>query len=118
MAASGELRARSKVWIERDGEVVLSEWRIDLLDAVAETGSLSKAAERLGVPYRTAWDRIRQLESRLGVQLLASESGGSAGGGSTLTTEGRDIVERFRRMTTGIAELVDRRFSEEFGELD
>jgi molybdate transport system regulatory protein len=117
MAEQGALRARSKVWIERDGDVVLSEWRIELLEAVAETGSLAKAAERIGVPYRTAWDRIRQLERRLGIELLATESGGSDGGGSTLTPAALDIVQRFRRVTTGIAQLVDERFHQEFGHL-
>lgn len=109
------LRARSKVWIERDGEVVLSDWRIELLEAVAATGSLTKAAERMDVPYRTAWQRIRQMEERLEERLLETESGGSEGGGSTLTPAGREVIARFRRVSDGIAELVDGRFLEEFG---
>ena len=38
------LEIRSKIWIERRGEVVLSEWRVELLEASEANGSLSRAA--------------------------------------------------------------------------
>ena len=65
-----QVEARSKIWCERGGELVLSEWRLDLLAAVGETGSLSRAAERLDVPYRTAWHKLKAVEEHLGVRLL------------------------------------------------
>lgn len=110
-------RVRSKVWIERDGEVLLSEWRVALLAAVAETGALARAAERLAVPHRTAWDRIKETEGRLGLRLVGSESGGAAGGGSWLTEDGRDLVARFQWVTAGVAELVKGRFQAELADL-
>ena len=109
-------RVRSKIWVERGSQVVLSEWRVELLEAVAETGSLARAAEKLGVPYRTAGDRIKETEERLGVRLLVTESGGVEGGGSRLTEEAKDLVGRFRRVTSGVADLVERRFRAELGE--
>lgn len=105
---------RSKVWVEREGRVALSSWRIELLDSIEETGSLSAACERVGVPYRTAWYKLREMENGLGVKLLATQSGGAEGGGSSLTPEGREIVERFRRASRGIADLVKARFASEF----
>lgn len=110
-------RVRSKVWVERGGEVVLSEWRVALLRAVAETGSLTRAAERLGVPYRTAWDRIKETEGRLGVRLLETESGGAEGGGSRLTDDAADLVARFERVTAGIADQIEQRFAAELRDL-
>ena len=110
-------RVRSKIWVERATDVLLSEWRIELLEAVAQTGSLARAAEQLGVPYRTAWHKIRETEERLGVRLLETESGGAEGGGSRLTDEARDLIGRFRRVTAGVADLVERRFRAEFGDL-
>ncbi len=110
-------RVRSKVWVERGGEVLLSEWRVELLEAVAETGSLAAAAEQLGVPYRTAWHRVKETEAHLGVRLLATESGGAEGGGSRLTDEAVDLVRRFRRVSAGLAEQVERRFRAEFGDV-
>jgi molybdate transport system regulatory protein len=108
---------RSKVWVELGGKVVLSEWRTELLEAVAQTGSLAQAAEQLDVPYRTAWYKIKEIEDRLGIKLLDTQTGGSTGGGSTLTPAGRDLLARFRRVTAGVHELVEQRFRTEFEDL-
>ena len=61
-AAPGDvaLAPRSKVWLERDGQVVLSDWRVELLETVEATGSLARAADQLGVPYRTAWYKLKE----------------------------------------------------------
>lgn len=114
---SDQIQARCKVWIERDGSVLLSEWRIELLAQIDETGSLTKAAVQLDVPYRTAWQRIKEMEARLGHRLVLTESGGSDGGGSQLTDEARELVRRYHRVTQGIAKTIDERVQAEFGDL-
>ncbi len=111
------MEIRSKIWIERGGEVVLSEWRVELLEAIEASGSLSRAAEALDIPYRTAWERVKATEGELGCRLLESESGGPDGGGSRLTAEARDLCWRFRRVSGGIQEVVSRRFAAEFGDI-
>ena len=114
----GSLEIRSKIWIERGsgGNVVLSEWRVELLEAIDAHGSLSRAAEALDIPYRTAWERVKATESEIGFRLLDSESGGLDGGGSRLTPQARDLCRRFRRVSGGIQEVVSRRFAAEFGD--
>jgi molybdate transport system regulatory protein len=111
------LACRSKVWLERDGELALSEWRIRLLEKTAETGSLARAADAIGVPYRTAWAKVKDIESSLGVRLLVTQSGGADGGGSELTPEAVELIARFRRVTAGLSALVAERFAAEFGDL-
>jgi molybdate transport system regulatory protein len=114
----GSLEIRSKIWIERGngGNVVLSEWRVELLEAIDAHGSLSRAAEALDIPYRTAWERVKATEGEIGFRLLDSESGGQDGGGSRLTPQARDLCRRFRRVSGGIQEVVSRRFATEFGD--
>ena len=114
---AGRFEVRSKVWVEKDGKVALSSWRIELLATVEETGSLSAACERMGVPYRTAWYKLKEIEEQLGVRLLDTVSGGTDGGGSVLTPEAREIVDRFRRVDRGIEGIVERRFESELGDL-
>lgn len=109
------LRVRSKCWVEQDGKLVLSDWRIDLLQAVDELGSLAAAAERFEVAYRVAWGKIREIEGRLGMQLLEGHSGGAGGGGARLTPQGRELIERYNRFRAGITDMIERRFAEEFG---
>ncbi len=100
LEAQGEtqtpLDLRFNVWLESDGEVAASRWRMDLLAAVDEHGSITAGAEAVGVPYRVAWQKIHEMEERLGEQLLDTQTGGSEGGGARLTDAGKDRVERMR----------------------
>jgi molybdate transport system regulatory protein len=108
------LKARSNFWIEKDGQVVLSLWRVRLLEAVEETGSISAAASKMGIPYRRAWDKIHECEERLGIKLVETQTGGEGGGGSHLTPEAADYIRRFRKFTAGLTDLVLQRFKECF----
>jgi molybdate transport system regulatory protein len=120
MAGSGfgglgdRMEPRSKFWIEKDGELVFSDWRMDLLEAIEETGSLTGAAERLGVHYRRAWGKIKEMEERLGVRLIVTQSGGVGGGGTELTPQAQEYIRKYRKFRDGLRELVDRRFKEAF----
>ena len=114
VAKANQVEARAKIWFERDGKLVLSDWRVELLTAVGETGSLTRAAERLHIPYRTAWSKLKEIEEQLGVRLLETQSGGAGGGGSLLTPEAHELIARFRRVRDGVAELVRERFQAEF----
>src|SRR5215813_1776506 len=97
------MRPRLKVWIEtEDGHVALSEWRVALLQAVAEHGSLVAAARALGVPQRTAWQRIQEMELSLGVRLLETTSGGAGGGRSALSSAAEDFIHRYERLHAGL----------------
>jgi molybdate transport system regulatory protein len=119
VAAANQVEARAKIWFERGGKLVLSDWRVELLTAVGETGSLTRAADRLSVPYRTAWSKLKEIEDQLGIRLIESQSGGAGGGGSLLTPEAHELIARFRRVRDGVAELVRERFEAEFsGRLD
>ena len=109
------LTPRSNLWLEHDGQVVLSMWRMRLLEAIEETGSISAAAERMDVPYRRAWDKLDEMEKGLGMRLVDRQVGGSGGGGAQLTQAGRDYIARFKRFAQGIDEMVAQHFQQAFG---
>ncbi len=94
--ASIPMDLQFNVWFENDGEVAASRWRMELLSAVDEHGSITAGAESMGVPYRVAWKRIHEMEERLDEQLLETQTGGTEGGGARLTDVGRDRVDRMR----------------------
>jgi len=112
-----DMVVKSKVWIEVDGEVVLSEGKAALLEAVRDTGSIQKAADSIGMSYRHAWGIIQKMESRSGRKLVMSKPGGN-GGGSVLTPQAREWLSRFQEFHKGLRELVDKRFSSCFNDLD
>ena len=72
---------RYNLWLEVDGEVVLSRWRVQLLRAIDATGSIRSAADELHVPYRRAWEKVQEMETRSGRRLVDTEVGGEGGGG-------------------------------------
>jgi molybdate transport repressor ModE-like protein len=111
------MEPRLKIWVELAGEIVLSDWRIGLLEQIDSTGSLSRAAEALGVPYRTAWHKLKQIEHRLGVRLVTSHSGGSEGGRTTLTPAARLLIDRYRQFTVGLQQDVNQRFALVFADV-
>jgi molybdate transport system regulatory protein len=104
------------VWVDVDGKVALSEWRIELLQRVDACGSLAEAARQLNIPYRTAWYKLHDMEAALGGAVLVGHSGGSSRGGTHLTERARDAIRRYRSVTAGLDELVASRFAEAFAD--
>ena len=116
-AITGSLVPHGNLWIECEGQVVLSGWRVALLEAVAEIGSISGAAERMQVDYRVAWKKIDEMERGLGAQLVQTRVGGRDGGGAELTPAAAECIRRYRRFSAGLDEEVRRRFAEAFADL-
>lgn len=111
-----DLEPRIKLWVEKDGLLVLSDYRVQLLRHVAETGSLAEAAQRMGLSYRRAWGKVREIERNLGLTLVRSEVGGAGGGGSHLTPEGERLVALYQRFQRRMEGDLGREFRELFKE--
>ena len=109
------MEPRAKLWVEQDGKLVLSDYRVRLLLLIDETGSLADAAEALRLSYRRAWGKVREIEENLGVKLVESAAGGAGGGGSRLTPEGRRYVEIYQRFHDAVNQDVLEEFRRAFG---
>ncbi|MCC7366043.1 MAG: LysR family transcriptional regulator [Dehalococcoidia bacterium] len=104
-----------KLWLEQDGKIVMSDYRVRLLELVAQTGSLSQAAQTMGLSYRRAWGKVKELEANLGIPLVASEAGGAGGGHTALTPQARQLVNAYRRFQARVAEAIQTAYDEELG---
>lgn len=102
------------LWIEIDGQVVLSVWRAELLRAVARAGSISAAAEELNIPYRIAWQKIHEMETGLGQKLVETRTGGQHGGGARLTAAAERYLEKFDRFAHDLERFVNDAFAANF----
>ena len=100
----------------------MSDSRLRLLEALPETGSLAAAAQRMGLSYRRAWGKVRDLEHNLHTTLVDSAAGGPGGGGSRLTPEGLEFVQRYNKFASlsrrAIAEIFDAVFNPIAGPTD
>ncbi len=110
-----DLTPRIKLWIEREGMLALSDYRVQLLEHIAETGSLAEAAARMKLSYRRAWGKIKEIERNLGLPLVESEVGGARGGRSRLTPEGVRLVALYRRFQEAMQRDLLREFDATFG---
>lgn len=111
-----DTRPRLKLWVEQDGHIVMSDWRIRFLEAIDRTGSISAAAQDLQIPYRRLWAKLREQEANLGISLVVAQAGGTQGGGASLTPEARDLVQRYHTFRDGLEETIDARFAAAFGD--
>jgi molybdate transport system regulatory protein len=103
-------------WLEIEGEVALSVWRVKLLEVVAQTGSITAGAEKMNVPYRIAWQKIREMEERLGQKLIETQTGGKEGGGTKLTPLALQYIAKFSQFNEEVLEFMRLRHLEIFEE--
>lgn len=105
------MEIKSKLWIEINGEPVFGRGRRFLLEAIDKHGSINQAARDINISYRKAWSFIEAMEERLSINLVERHAGGRHGGGTTLTEEARDFINRYRLLEEGIQDIVDERFN-------
>lgn len=108
-----DVAPRLKLWLEVDGRLVMSDYRVRLLELVAESGSLAHAATELQLSYRRAWGKVKELEANLGIKLVESAVGGAGGGQTRLTPQAQAFVEAYHRFHDRAAAEVERLYSEE-----
>lgn len=66
-----------------------------LLRGIQQTGSLRAAALQMGMAYTKALKLVRNAENALGYPLTMRTSGGKDGGGSLLTPEGEEWLQKY-----------------------
>jgi len=86
-----------KVSLELEGEKRISGNDLfNLLENIMKYGSISRAASELGISYRYAWGLIGAAEKALGLELVNRQVGGYAGGGASLSREGRELLDEYK----------------------
>ncbi len=72
--------------------------RADLIEFIAETGSISEAAKRMGMSYKRAWSLEQALNEGFGAPLVETQRGGAGQGGAIVTDAGHEVLKRYRHM--------------------
>jgi len=109
-----KMKVRSKVWIEVGGEVVAGDGKVDLLERIAETGSIQKAAQEIEMSYRHAWGFLQKMEKRGGIKLVETQVGGREGGGAKLTPPGKEFLKRYSAFREGLDKYIEDKFKRAF----
>jgi molybdate transport system regulatory protein len=72
--------------------------KAELIERIAETGSISGAARAMGMSYRRAWQLVEALNRDYRERVVDTATGGKHGGGARVTPFGRQILALFRGM--------------------
>jgi molybdate transport system regulatory protein len=80
--------------------------KADLLEHIAETGSISAAARRMGMSYRRAWLLVDTMNQCFKSPVVETATGGKGGGGARISDFGREVLRRYREMEDKAAQAV------------
>ena len=89
-----------RVRILAGSEIAMGPGKADLLDAIADTGSISAAARRMRMSYRRAWLLVHTMNECFAQPLVSAAKGGKTGGGAELTSTGQKVLARYRELST------------------
>ena len=80
---------------------------VELLERVAEQGSIRSAAASMGMSYRKAWLLIQEMQDTFNGAIVTTEIGGSDGGGTKLTELGTQLLKTYRRIENRTARAAE-----------
>lgn len=89
---NAQLKADGRFWLTLDGRNFLGRGRIELLQRIRETGSISKAAKAMKMSYKAAWDAVDVMNASWQSALVVS---GPAG--SRLTEDAERLIGAFQK---------------------
>lgn len=106
MAHSNKYEIDFRLWVFSDGEKLVGKGRIELLERIQKTGSISKAAQEMKMSYRQAWQMVKEMNERANSALVEKKLGGKEGGGATLTKEGEKTIQQFNEINQKVNEFI------------
>ena len=86
----------------------------EFLLKIEEFGSIKKAAETMKLSYTKALKMIRAMDEELGFPVVASEKGGKIHGKTTLTEQGKLVLEKYIEIEREVTLLAEKLVEEKF----
>ena len=98
-APDAPLVTRLTIRLDFDAARHVGHGKIRLIESIAEEGSISGAARKMGMSYRRAWLLIEELNTIFREPVVETAKGGKGGGGgAVLTPLGQQVMKRYRAM--------------------
>jgi molybdate transport system regulatory protein len=97
--------ARLKLTITMDSGARIGPGKAALLESVRESGSISAAARSMGMDYKRAWLLMDSLNRAFATPVVERVTGGAGGGGAVLTSFGKDLLTRYRKLEAKAARM-------------
>ncbi|MEC5384911.1 hypothetical protein VVD49_04210 [Uliginosibacterium sp. H3] len=93
-----DMNIGGRFWIEHEGNAFVGRGRIELLERIRDSGSISEAAKSMKMAYKAAWDSVDAMNRVSKEAVVIRAKGGKAGGGTRLTAYGLGLIDAYRSM--------------------
>lgn len=101
---------------DEENERFFGEGPCCLLHGIEDHGSLRSAAIHMNMAYSKAFSMIRHAEKALGFPLTEKQIGGKNGGGSRLTPQAKEFLQKYEQYKEACCEANRRIYSEIFSD--
>ena len=90
-----------KIWIKgpADSRSLFGPGDLRLLESLIQSKNLTKSAQDLGYSYKYAWQKLRDLAKKTGLDVVETHRGGYGGGGAMeVTPWGKYLVKIYNEI--------------------
>jgi molybdate transport system regulatory protein len=106
LPATKTYRLNGRLWLESEDGRFLGIGRLELLEHIAALGSISKAAQAMGMSYKRAWDLVSSMNAQAASPFVTTQTGGSKGGGAAITEAGQEAIAAFKALQLRFQEFM------------
>jgi molybdate transport system regulatory protein len=103
-----DLGAKALLQLHKGSTFKAGPDRIQLLESIRRTGSITAAAKAEGLSYKGAWDAVQALNNLFEKPLVAAQPGGRGGGEAKVTAAGEAVLSAYRVVEGELSKLVGR----------
>lgn len=105
------MKIDGRFWLTKDDRSFLGAGRIELLEKIAQTGSINAAAKEMKMSYKAAWERMNSMNELADHPIINRTIGGKGGGGTKLTEYAYELINTYKKL-----EELHRQFINRFSE--
>jgi len=96
--SNGKSLPSLSVRIDIDAAGRIGPGKIQLLETIHRSGSISAAGRGMDMSYKRAWDLVDEINRVCRQAAVERQTGGKNGGGAVLTPFGLSLVARYRKI--------------------
>lgn len=92
------MQARLTFRLLLGNDIALGPGKVQLLEAIRETGSISAAGRSMDMSYKRAWHLVDTMNRCFASPLVEASKGGARGGGATLTPLAEEVIALYHHL--------------------
>jgi len=106
-----KLKLKSSQWIvDEHNNIIIGNGRAEILKNIEQTGSINQTAKVMKMSYKAVWSKIKATEKHLDTRIVHTDRKE----GSRLSGEGKELLEKYRRLKKECMSVDDKIFSNVF----